>query len=138
MPAKDLYHVAVKNALIKDGWKITHDPLHLPWGGRDMYVDLGAEELLAAEKGGQRIAVEIKSFVGRSNLADLHNAIGQFVIYRAALAEKEPERKLFLAVPQDVFDEFFTERWGALLVKNNLASVIGFDIETEAITQWLT
>jgi hypothetical protein len=26
MPAKDLYHEAVKNALIKDGWTITADP----------------------------------------------------------------------------------------------------------------
>ena len=56
MPAKDIYHNNVKNALIKDGWKITHDPLRLEWGGKDMYVDLGAEELLAAEKGGRQIA----------------------------------------------------------------------------------
>lgn len=27
MPAKDLYHEHVKNALIKDGWEITSDPL---------------------------------------------------------------------------------------------------------------
>ena len=63
MPARDIYHANVKNALIKDGWKITHDPLKLELGGKDMYVDLGAERLLAAEKGGEQIAVEIKSFV---------------------------------------------------------------------------
>jgi hypothetical protein len=56
MPAKDIFHNAVKNALIKDGWTITHDPLRLTWGGKDMYVDLGAERLLAAEKAGQQIA----------------------------------------------------------------------------------
>jgi XisH protein len=59
MPAKDRYHQSAKNALIKDGWIITHDPLHLKWGKRDMYVDLGAEKLIAAEKAGQRIAVEV-------------------------------------------------------------------------------
>lgn len=51
MPAKDIYHDAVKNALIKDGWIITDDPLHLKWGQKDMYVDLGAKQLLAAELG---------------------------------------------------------------------------------------
>lgn len=44
MPAKDIYHDAVKNALIKEGWIITDDPLHLKWGQKDMYVDLGAKE----------------------------------------------------------------------------------------------
>ena len=43
MPARDMYHDAVRNALVKDGWTITHDPFRLSWGGRDMYVDLGAE-----------------------------------------------------------------------------------------------
>jgi hypothetical protein len=27
--AKDIFHQQVKNALIKDGWKITHDPFTL-------------------------------------------------------------------------------------------------------------
>jgi hypothetical protein len=51
MPAKDRYHQTVKNALIKDGWTITNDPLHLRWGNKDMYVDLRAERLFSAEKG---------------------------------------------------------------------------------------
>lgn len=57
MPVRDRYHQSVKNALIKDGWTITDDPLHLKWGKRDMYVDLGAEKLIAAQKEGQCIAV---------------------------------------------------------------------------------
>ncbi|MEH2242869.1 MAG: element excision factor XisH family protein [Nostoc sp.] len=36
MPAKDIYHDAVKNSLIKEGWIITDDPLHLKWGQKDM------------------------------------------------------------------------------------------------------
>ena len=76
MPAKDIYHETVKNPLIKDGWTITHDPLVLRWGTNDVYVDLGAEQLLAAEKRGQKIAVEIKSFVGRSDVDDLEKALG--------------------------------------------------------------
>ena len=71
MPARDLYHDAVKRALQKDGWKITHDPLKLKMGRRDRYVDLGAERLLAAERRGEQIAVEVKSFIGAAPLHDL-------------------------------------------------------------------
>jgi hypothetical protein len=78
MPAKDIYHAAVINALIKDGWTITHDPYTMPFGQKDVFVDLGAERLLAAEKGAERIAVEIKSFQGNSDIRDLENAIGQY------------------------------------------------------------
>ncbi len=60
MPAKDIFHDNIKNALIKDGWRITDDPLKLQWGNKDLYVDLGAEKLIAAEKENQKIAVEIK------------------------------------------------------------------------------
>lgn len=57
MPAKDLYHDTVKNALIKDAWNITDDPYVLAIGKRDLFVDLGAEKLIYAEKGNQKIAV---------------------------------------------------------------------------------
>ena len=67
MSAKDIYHDDVRSALIKDAWTITDDPFRLRWGKKDYYVDIGAERLLAAEKPGRRIAVEIKSFVGPSS-----------------------------------------------------------------------
>ena len=74
MPARDFYHDAVRNALIKDDWMITDDPYPLKLGQKDLFIDLGAEKILAAEKGSDKIAVEIKSFVGRSviNLSLIH------------------------------------------------------------------
>ena len=64
MPAKDVFHDVVKTALQKDGWTITDDPLYIRLGGAiDMYLDLGAEKVIAAEKAGRKIAVEIKSFL---------------------------------------------------------------------------
>ena len=51
MPARNRFHNQVRNALVQDGWTSTHDPLRLRWGVKDMFVDLGAERLLAAEKG---------------------------------------------------------------------------------------
>jgi XisH protein len=48
--AKDKFHDAVKNALIKEGWTVTDDPLFLQFGGVDLFVDLGAENIIAAQK----------------------------------------------------------------------------------------
>jgi hypothetical protein len=62
MPAKDIYHNIVIESLKKDGWLITDDPFKVKCGTKDLYIDLGAEKLIAAEKGQQKIAVEIKSF----------------------------------------------------------------------------
>jgi hypothetical protein len=137
MPAKDRYHDCVKNALIKDGWVITHDPLRLSWGKKDLYVDLGAERLLAAEKGERRIAVEIKSFLGDSEVDDLEKAAGQYVLYRAVLAERHPGWTLFLAVSDVVLRDVFDEELGRLLVKDQSIHILGFDPQIEEITRWI-
>ena len=99
MPARDTYHDAFKNALVKDGWTITHDPYHLPYEGKNMYVDLGAQQILAAERVTEKIAVEIKSFIGPSLLDDLKNAIGQYILYRTVMSYQETDRRLYLAIP---------------------------------------
>ncbi len=59
-----------------------------------MYVDLGAEKLLAAERDGREIAVEIKSFLGLSAINEFHSALGQFLNYRLALGKLEPSRSI--------------------------------------------
>ena len=64
MSAKDVFHEAVKRALEKEGWRITHDPLQVKFEQIKVVIDLGAEELIGAERGGREIAVEIKSFLG--------------------------------------------------------------------------
>lgn len=137
MPAKDIYHDTVKNALIKDGWTITHDPLRLQVGFRRMFVDLGAEKLLAAEKGERKIAVKIKSFVSRSETDDLEDALGQFVLYEDVLAEKEPERMLFLAIRQKTFDSIFEDEIGKILLRNKRIRLVVFDEENGEIKQWI-
>ena len=71
MPARDFYHDLVKAALIVDGWNVTHDPYTLEVGNKDLFVDLGAERLIAADKHGQKIAVEVKSFLGPSEVRGL-------------------------------------------------------------------
>ena len=81
MPARDIYHNAVRKALEKEDWLIIKDPFILRWGARDLYIDLGAEKLIAAEKSGQKIAVEIKSFIGASPVTDLENALGSIPLF---------------------------------------------------------
>jgi hypothetical protein len=68
---------------------------------------LGAERVVAAEKDGQKIAVEIKSFIGPSKISQFYTALGQFISYRAALQQQETDRILYLAVPSNVYDSFF-------------------------------
>ena len=137
MPAHDTFHDAVKHGLIKDGWTITHDPYPLEFGGKDLYVDLGAEKMIAAERGNQLIAVEIKSFVGPSVITDYHAALGQFLNYRMALGRRDPERALFLAVPRDTYDEFFTLPFTMESVKCYRVALIVYDPETEELMQWI-
>jgi XisH protein len=92
MPAHDVFHTAVREGLIKEGWTITDDPLIVEYGGLDLYIDLAAEKLIAAEKGDHRIAVEVKTFLGPSLVTDFHVALGQFLNYRIALKEQHPGR----------------------------------------------
>lgn len=136
MAAKDLFHQAVKNALIKEQWDITNDPLVIQFGGVDMRIDLGAEKLVAAEKNGKKIAVEIKSFLGPSIISDFHNALGQFLNYRLALEAQEPERTLYLAVPEETYSSFFHLPFAQLAVQRYKLMLIVYNATKEEIIQW--
>jgi XisH protein len=136
MPAKDKYHDALCRALVKDGWTITDDPFRLVWGERDFYVDVGAERVVAAERGGKRIAVEVKSFLGASQMRDLELALGQFLLYRSILEEQEPDRVLFLAIPDEPA-QIFDEPVGHLLIAKHLIQAMVFDPQKEEILRWI-
>jgi hypothetical protein len=138
MPARDIHPSAVRRALERDGWTITHDPLHLRAGGRDFYVDLGAERLLAAERAGQRIAVEVKGFAGRSLVADLEQALGQFVLYRGLLRRVDPERSLYLAVDAPTFGYLFAAPIGRLLLDEERLQLLVFDARLEEVVEWIS
>lgn len=137
MPVRDIYHNQVKNALIKDGWTITNDPLRLKWGSKDMYVDLGAEKLLIAEKNQQKIAVEIKTFTSVSEINALENALGQYLLYRSVIRKTATERKLYLAIPTIVYTDIFAEPLGELLLEDYQLNLLIFDINLEEIVQWI-
>ncbi|WP_204105466.1 MULTISPECIES: XisH family protein [Spirulina sp. CCY15215] len=138
MPAKDIYHNIVRQALIKADWTITHDPLPLRWAKRNLSVDLGAEQLLAAEKHKQKIAIEIKSFLRESRIADLEQALGQYTIYSDILEKIEPDRQIYLALPLNAFTEIFEgDRFGQFLLDKNRLKLLVFNPQVEEIVKWL-
>ena len=138
MPVRDYYHDIVRNALKKDGWTITHDPYRLKLARKkNLYIDLGAERLIAAEKGLQKIAVEIKSFRSASEMKDLEEAVGQFVLYEHLLTRYEPERKLYLAVPEDVRESVFEEEAGLVLIEDKIIRLFTFDSNQEEVIKWI-
>jgi XisH protein len=136
--AKDLFHNTVKIALQKDGWKITHDPYQLRYGVADVYIDLAAEEAIAAEKEGHKIAVEIKSFAGGSTISEFHTALGQFLNYRVAIeVSSEPERILYLAVPTDTYQMFLRFEPAKTVIERYEIRLIIYNPTREAIDQWI-
>ncbi|MBW4572221.1 MAG: XisH family protein [Tolypothrix carrinoi HA7290-LM1] len=137
MSAKDAFHYVVKTALQKDGWLITHDPYPLQAGTFDLAIDLGAQKVIAAQKQGLEIAVEIKSFLGPSKISEFYGALGQFITYRAALRNQEPERILYLAVSSDIYDRLFATVFIRELVEQNQVYLVIYNIDREVIERWL-
>jgi hypothetical protein len=138
VPARNIYHDGVVRALTADGWTITHDPLTISFGGKDLFLDLGAERAaLAAERDGRRIAVEIQSFLGPSPVRDLEESVGQYDVYRAVLAETEPDRVPYLAVPRRVYEGLLSERFGQLIVTRLQLKLLVFDEQQERVVRWI-
>jgi ferric iron reductase protein FhuF len=137
MAAKDKYHQQVRRALEKDGWTITHDPYILKMVGVNFPIDLGAEKLIAAEKENEKIVVEIKSFLSESMPNEFHTALGQYLDYELGLEEQEPNRIIFLAIPDKIYPKI--EKIPLLMKAINRynLNIIVFDPITEIIEKWL-
>ncbi|NER92631.1 MAG: fatty-acid oxidation protein subunit alpha [Symploca sp. SIO1B1] len=137
MAAKDRFHTVVRTALEKEQWKITDDPLKLEVGGTKFEIDLGAEQLLVAERGEEKIAVEIKTFLSDSPLTDYHAALGQFLNYRLALEISEPTRTLYLAVPVRAYEAFFKREFAQISLERYQIRLIIYDPISEIIVKWI-
>jgi len=136
MSAKDLIHDAVKVALVKDGWNVTHDPLTLLYKDKNVFVDLGAQRLIAAQRDHQKIAVEIKSFVGLSIMRDLEIALGQYVMYHSFLGELEPDRQLYIAISHAAFITLIRSEAIQMLLRVNHVPLLVVNLDTEEIVSW--
>jgi len=137
MPARDKYHNIVRDALLRDGWTITHDPYRIAIAMKRVEIDLGAEQAIAAEKEHRKIAVEIKSFLGDSELNELENALGQYSLYRLMLLKREPERVLYLAVPHTLRDFLLLESDFRYILRELQVRLIFYNVQTQELTEWI-
>ncbi len=139
MSRRDTYHEAVKRALVKDGWTISHDPLRITYEGTIVSTDLGAEKATIAE--GQQIAVEIiavevKDLDSESVISEFEKALGQYRLYRALLKRTDPGRIIFLAVRKSVYDEFFQRPAIQVVIGDDEVRLLIFDEFSEEIVLW--
>jgi len=137
MSRRDIYHDTVRRSLKKDGWEITHDPFPLEIGEKTLSADLGAERLVSAEKGSRKIVVEVRSFVGRSDVRDLQRAVGQYVMYLRILRKAGTDSHLYLAVRERTYETVFCIELGQLFLTDSLIRLIVFDDKKEVITKWI-
>jgi hypothetical protein len=131
--AKDIFHDAVKNALEKDNWHITHDPLKILIGTDFMLIDLAAERLLIAERNLEKIAIEIKGLSQTSTIHQFHAVLGQYLNYRTALRIRYPDYKLYLAVPEETFNSFYQREFTQIVIKEHSLAILVYDVENEVI-----
>ena len=145
MPAPDIYHENVKQALLRDGWNILKEHYELKYRGDRLYPDIAAEKSLAepplgivAARGTQKILVEIKSFLGRSFIADLQAAIGQYVMYRNVIQAQGLEFKLYLAIAEEVYNKKFQTPLAQLIIEENQVNLLVFSVNQEVVSQWIS
>jgi XisH protein len=135
--ARDLFHYAVRAALEKEKWTITDDPLKVGAGGAKFEIDLGAERIVAADRGEERIAIEIKTFAGDSPITDYHAALGQFLNYRLALELSNIDRSLYLAIPTLIYEAFFQKEFLKISVERYQIKLIIYEPVSEVVERWI-
>jgi len=138
MPIQDLYHDVVRDALRKDGWRITHTALQLKARAESRTRELWEGPWLIADKDERKVAVAVSSFVGRSNLADLTQMWGQLELSRPQLHTMDSDRVVYMAVRQATYLACFGGTEGDLLLEKEHMQLIVFDPRAEAIVQWVS
>lgn len=136
MSALDKIHAAVRSALIKDGWTITHDPYTIKYEEKYVYADLAAEHTIAAERENRKIVVEVKSFLGASILQDFKEMLGQYDLYWYLLQETAPEYQLYIAVDNITFTDEFVHPMVQLLLRMKEIPLVVVDLTTETVRTW--
>ena len=137
MSAKDRIHNAVKNALIKEGWDIVADPYPIQYKEVRLLADLAGEKGIAATKEEQKVVIEVKSFVGRSPMREFQTALGQYLIYRTFIEQTHADYKIYLAVNQDIYDQFFQQIAIQLILTTYQVLLLIVDLNTEEVRRWI-
>jgi hypothetical protein len=135
--ARDKFHQEVRTALENDGWNITDDPLYMKVGQIPVHIDLGAEKVIGAEKNGEKIAIEIKTFGLASFITALYEAIGKYIIYRIALEQMQSDRVLYLAMPEKIYTKFCNEPLVKEAFKQYHFKILLYKTDTKKQIEWV-
>ena len=138
MAAKDLIHDPVRKALENDGWAITHEHMKVEFEDAYVNIDLGAERLIGATKDSECIAVEVKSFLRPSLIEDLQKAVGQYVLYKAALDKEDPQRTLYLAVPSSVIEQLNDTKMMTYVRDSAGVKLVSYKTTNPQLIEWIT
>jgi hypothetical protein len=138
MPAQDLYHDVVRDALRQDGWRITHTALQLKVRAESRAEELWEGPWLIADKDERKVAVAVDSFVGHSNLVDITQTWRQLGLSRPQLHAMDADRVVYLAVRQATYSACFAGGEGELVLAKEHMRLLVFDPRTEAIIQWVS
>ncbi|NJM49240.1 MAG: fatty-acid oxidation protein subunit alpha [Alkalinema sp. RU_4_3] len=136
MSARDVFHEAVKQALIKDGWR-NIEPMTLRYDLTKLEIDLAADRFFAAQKANTQIAVEVKSFGAPSVVYEFHQAIGQYVNYRMVLRRVQPERIPYLSLSVEVYERAFKSDFFRDSLEEHRVNLILVDALSQEIVTWM-
>lgn len=134
--ARDFFHSTVQEVLLKEGFSITHDPYVLRKYDPQWELDFGAEKVIAAESDRLKIAIEVKSYFQDSFAHAFHGILGQYLNYRLALSYVDPDHKMFLAVPEDIFNEEFSRRGISNSIRHFQVSLMIYHPVEKIILRW--
>ena len=90
-----------------------------------------------AERGSEKICVEIKSFLAQSPVNEYHKALGQYQNYDLSLSEQDFDRILFLAVPIEAWDTFFQRPFIQKSIQKHGVKCLVFDPNDNTIVKWI-
>ena len=135
--ARDKFHEEVKSALQKDGWSITDDPLYIKVGKIPIQIDIGAEKLIGAERNGEKIAVEVKTFGRASFITALHEAVGKYIVYKTVLKHVNSDRILYLALPEDTYAKFGEEPIVKSIFVDYGFKILLYEPVNQVIASWI-
>lgn len=84
----------------------------------------------------RKIAVEIKSFLGKSAISEFHTALGQTLNYRSILRKQEPDRILYLAISYEIYTAFFLIPVIQEIISEHKLKLLIFESSKEEIILW--
>lgn len=131
MPARNLYHDAVVDALTADGWTIT-DPLTLAVGRYWLHVGF------AATRNGERIIVDVLDLDADLSEQHLCAAVGKFTMHRAVAEHFCPGRPVYAAVIGSAYDRMLTDPLGRTAFVATRTRLLVFDPAEPRAVRWIS